>query len=68
MGAWTGLIWLRRQAHVNSVMNIWGVHKIRSVFGLAEELLASQEGCYSMELAVDDSCSDEKPLTRLILT
>jgi hypothetical protein len=37
----------RWRSLVNAVMNL---HKIRGISGLAEELLASQEGLSSMEL------------------
>ena len=53
---WGGMDWTdlaqdrdRWQALVNAVMNLQ-VHKMLRIFGLAEDLLASQEGLCSMEL------------------
>jgi hypothetical protein len=53
---WGGMDWTdlaqdrdRWQVLVNAVMNLQ-VHKMLRIFGLAEDLLASQEGLCSMEL------------------
>jgi hypothetical protein len=51
-GVWTGLIWLRIERGGGPLWMWWwtfGFHKIRGISGVAEDLIASQEGLCSVE-------------------
>jgi hypothetical protein len=51
-GAWTGSIWLRIWTGGELLwMRLWtfGFHKMRGIFWVAQDVLASQEGLCYME-------------------